>query len=620
MIYLEQELSSYPIISKIKEIIPSSFDGQWIWDLSKPDCSWISPSFYRLLNFSDEDIQNRTKLFWKSMFTDNDLERMLFNFRSESKTSLLENLIQLRGKGGNVFWVKFTGIVLYNQYYKPSRFVAFLEKKIKVHELESYFDLQRKANSMARVGTWEVNLQNKSVFWSQVTKEVYEVAPDHECNFTEALQYYKNPIYKGRLFSCLNNLNYGVDFDVELKIQTPNGKEKWVRMIGVPVIENGKCIRAYGLIQDIDDIKTGYLRLQEQEALFRSMFEFAAAAIVQASLDYSILRANFSLCELLGYSKEELQTMKMHELTHPEDVISSVDLMNTLKNGSHYHRTFEKRYLHKNGRIIWALVSISLVIDNTGKPLYFLGQIVDITRKKEAEARVNLLMNVTQNQHGRLLNFAEIVSHQLRSHTSDMEMILNLINLEQSKSVEDPYFPLMSKVVGKLSKTIDDLNEVITVHNTGDKLPLEMLNLKEFVVKVLEEFSKEFPNPTPMITVNIPHTVSVMFTKEYLNNIIWQLIDNAVKYKSPYRTLSLVFNVATTQDYYVLEVTDNGKGIDAEFMAHKLFKMYHTYSGHEQGRGLGLFLVKNQLEAFGGTIEAESELEKGSSFFVYFKK
>lgn len=620
MTYLEQELGSYVVTSKTKEVIPCSFDGQWIWNLLKPDHSWITPTFYRLLGYSLEEIMNRSETFWKKMFSYNDIERILFKLRSQGESSQYENLIQLQAKDHSVFWAKISGVILYDDENRPMRFIAYLEKRSADQELGNYFDLLRKANGIAKIGSWEVDMVTKNVYWNKVTKEIYEVEEDYECNFADALSFYKDPDSKLRLVQHLQKLSGGKDFDIKLKLETRTGRQKWVRLIGIPVIENNICVRTYGLIQDIDEVTNNYVELSEKEALFRNMFEFAAEGVVQLTLDDHILRVNHRFAVTLGYECKELEGLCMFSLSHPEDVSLTKGIITKLREGSTHHSTFEKRYIHKTGKVIWAMVSISVVHDRQGKPLYILAQIVDITEKKEAEARIARLMEVTRYQHQRLLNFAQIVSHHLRSHTSDMEMILNLMGLEQSLGVNDPYFPLMANVVNNLSNTILDLNDVIVVYNEQEKGGLEYINLQRNINDIVTSFKNDLKEKAPEIVMEVPEHVDILFKNEYLRNVIKELLDNAWKYQSPERPLKLSILFSDIEDYYLLRITDNGIGIDMEFNSDKLFKMYHTFHKQIKGRGIGLFFVKNQLEAMRGKIEVTSKTNVGSTFFVYFKK
>ena len=119
---------------------------------------------------------------------------------------------------------------------------------------------------------------------------------------------------------------------------------------------------------------------------------------------------------------------------------------------------------------------------------------------------------------------------------------------------------------------------------------------------------------------NIPENVNINVVKAYLESILLNIFTNAIKYKAPKRYPKITINCEHVKGFTILSVTDNGLGIDLEKHGHKLFGMYKTFHGNRDARGIGLFITKNQIEAMKGKIEAESELDKGTTFKIYFNE
>jgi two-component system sensor histidine kinase UhpB len=124
-------------------------------------------------------------------------------------------------------------------------------------------------------------------------------------------------------------------------------------------------------------------RLSESEERFRGAFEFAAIGMALVAPDGRWLRVNRSLCRIVGYTAEELMATDFQTITHPDDLDADVAYVRQMLDGSLSHYDMEKRYFHKDGRIIWILLSVSLVRDAVGHPLYFVSQIQDITERKQ---------------------------------------------------------------------------------------------------------------------------------------------------------------------------------------------------------------------------------------------
>jgi PAS domain S-box-containing protein len=129
-------------------------------------------------------------------------------------------------------------------------------------------------------------------------------------------------------------------------------------------------------------------RLVESEARFRGAFDFAAIGMALVAPDGRWLRVNPSLCRIVGYTPEELLATTFQAITHPEDLDTDVEFVQQMLEGSIPHYQMEKRYFHKDGHLVWILLSVSLVRDADSRPLYFVSQIQDISARKEAEARL----------------------------------------------------------------------------------------------------------------------------------------------------------------------------------------------------------------------------------------
>ncbi len=124
------------------------------------------------------------------------------------------------------------------------------------------------------------------------------------------------------------------------------------------------------------------------DSLFQNAFEFAAIGMALVSTEGKWLRVNRAICEITGYSEAELLKRTFQEITHPDDL--DLDLENVRKMLASEIKTYqmEKRYYHKDGSIVWVLLSVSLVRTESGEPLFFISQIQDVTRQKTSEQQL----------------------------------------------------------------------------------------------------------------------------------------------------------------------------------------------------------------------------------------
>ncbi len=179
-----------------------------------------------------------------------------------------------------------------------------------------------------------------------------------------------------------------------------------------------KSIGRVWSFRDITERRRSERALQESEERFRSAFEDAAIGMDLVHLDGRFFRVNSSLCKMLGYSSEELLTMSIRDVSHPDDMIKNTDYHRRLLAGEITHFHMEKRYFHKKGHIILALLSVSVVRDATGSPTYFIGQVQDITEPKRAEQEL-------LKRHSELSVLYKISS--AISHALDMNELLTCL-------------------------------------------------------------------------------------------------------------------------------------------------------------------------------------------------
>ena len=166
----------------------------------------------------------------------------------------------------------------------------------------------------------------------------------------------------------------------------------------------------------------------------------------------------------------------------------------------------------------------------------------------------------------------------------------------------------------KLSKTIENLNEVITIQKNS-KTKKTKVNLKSEIEKITAAFREKIS-----ITHSIPANVNINVIPDYLENIVYNLLTNAIKYQSLERFPVLDISYKTAEGFHVVSFKDNGLGINIQKNKHKLFGMYKTFHENEDAKGIGLFIAKNQIEAMKGKIEVESTEGLGSTFKLYFNE
>ena len=226
--------------------------------------------------------------------------------------------------------------------------------------------------------------------------------------------------------------------------------------------------------------------------------------------------------------------------------------------------------------------------------------------------------NLATDQNKRLLNFSYIVSHNLRSHASNIKTILSF--LQEAPDPEERQMMLnhLETVATRLDETLHNLNEVVSIQQ-NENLQIETLELNEYIQKTLLLLQAQIAFKKANIRCDIPTGVAVQYNPAYLESILFNFVSNALKYSHPDRIPDISLHFFDTAGCGVLQISDNGMGIDLEKNGDKLFGMYKTFHGNADAKGLGLFISKNQIEAMGGSVEVESKVNVGTTFTIYFK-
>ena len=482
--------------------------------------------------------------------------------------------------------------------------------------LLKYQDLLDKTNEAARIGTWEVDLNNMQVSWSRVTREIHEVDEGFQVSVETGISFYKEGENREAITSVFTGcIETGEKYDIELQIMTAKGREKWVRSIGIPIMENNKCIKVYGLFQDIDERKKAELEVKKLSLVASKTNN---GVVITDAKGYT-LWTNQGFTRLSGYEQAELYGKKPGEVLQGKE--TNPGHIERIKTGLESGKPFTQEILNyaKDGRPYWIELSITPVFDKAGNVAQFIAIQSDITDRIEAEKEIKSLLGVTQDQNKRLLNYAQIVSHNLRSHTGNLSMLLDIMKMKAPETTENKFFPLLYEACENLQETVGHLNEVVAI-NTATLENLEPLNLSQYVEKAIANVWAMALKVDCLILNDIRDDLEVKAIPAYLDSIILNLMTNAIKYRSQNKKPLIHLASEYRNDFVVLKIKDNGLGIDLKQYGSKLFGLYKTFHGNKDARGVGLFITKNQIEAMGGKVEVESEVEKGTTFKVFLNK
>lgn len=363
--------------------------------------------------------------------------------------------------------------------------------------------------------------------------------------------------------------------------------------------------------------------LQDSEKRFRSAFEQAAVGVAHVATDGTWLRVNQKLCQIVGYTQEELLQKTFQDITHPEDLATDLEYVRQLLGGERKNYAMEKRYIHSNGSIVWINLTVSLVKQDVGVPDYSIAVIEDIGDRKQIEFALVENRKKLQQANQAKDSFIARMSHELRTPLNSVLGFSSVLSKDSSLTpAQLQKIDIVNQSGQHLLTLIKDILDFSKIEAGKLKLEPEEFNLIDFLADLTEMFQLlareknlnfEFQQLTPIATL-------VKADETRLRQVLLNLLSNAIKFTD---TGSVIFTVSYLKkarpDTYLVRflVRDTGSGIPQDKL-NKIFLPFEQLDNNcdeQEGTGLGLAIAKDILQLMGSRIQVESVMGEGSKFW-----
>lgn len=391
----------------------------------------------------------------------------------------------------------------------------------------------------------------------------------------------------------------------------------------------GKFYGVCGIATDVTERERFQKALLKSEADYRSIYETSPVGILNVGPNGHFLRCNRAFEEFVGYSEAELIALSFIKTTHPEDVEISAREMNSLLAGDKPNVSFEKRFIRKDGQVVWGHVSASVLRNEKGEFVKTISIIENITERKLAEAARDKLL--VQEQNARLEaqkavnardEFLSIASHELKTPLTTLALQTQLLNrlIEQgrlttlSKEKQQDMLRISRQHLERLSLLIDSLLDVSRIGVGKISLKKVDINLYTLIDDILKHFQMEFKEKGCSVTLTGDTNIIGHWDKLRLEQVIVNLISNAIKFGAG---KPIAVKTFVEKGKAKFSVRDMGIGISKENQT-RIFERFERAVSVNSfgGLGLGLYIVKELVETHGGHISVESELGEGATFIV----
>jgi two-component system sensor histidine kinase/response regulator len=362
--------------------------------------------------------------------------------------------------------------------------------------------------------------------------------------------------------------------------------------------------------------------LQESEERFRQAFEFAGIGMAIVGLDGRWLRVNRAICEIVGYPEPELLARTFQDITHPDDLETDLANVHELRDGKRRFYQLDKRYIHRDGHVVWIRLTASLVRDCAEKPLYFISQIEDITARKALEDNLALARDQALESSRLKSEFLATVSHEIRTPMNGVIGMTSLLLDTDLDPLQRDFAETVRDSAANLMTIIDDILDFSKLE--AGKLAFEIVdfNLPEIINGTLAPLAVRAQRKGLGLVSAVPPVVPVLLRGDpgRLRQILTNLLDNAIKFTERGEVALRVSVAGETATHAVVrfEVVDSGIGIAPETQA-RLFQPFtqadNSATRKYGGVGLGLTIAQKLAGMMAGRIGVVSAVGAGSTFW-----
>ena len=400
-------------------------------------------------------------------------------------------------------------------------------------------------------------------------------------------------------FSFETILNKDTNFTSQYKGK--NNNTIWANTTISSVTNNkGEIINLMILIEDLTDAR---IIEQERNRLFNNSKDLICVINSLGKIE----SANPAFLNTLGHKEEKLASIGWTTLIHPDDLELSLKNLDTIML-SDAGLNFENRYLCASNDYKW--LSWNIVQDVDTSKIFAVAR--DITNQM-------IDRKTLENANADLKQFAYIATHDLKVPVDNILGCYNIL-LHDIENHSDKTKLIMPWIKKSLDQASSIISQLIQLEKAGvDYQDQESLQLEDTIQHVLNYFSAKITSINAEIVTDFSACDTLYYSKSTFNSIAQNLISNALKYHSPDRRCRITIKTKLENEFFCFSIEDNGVGIDLENQRKKLFGLFQRISTIQDGSGLGLYMIKKLIENNGGRIDVESQVGKGSVFYVYIK-
>jgi PAS domain S-box-containing protein len=404
--------------------------------------------------------------------------------------------------------------------------------------------------------------------------------------------------------------------NVELVFVNRSRKKIIVEGNSRPVTNENKNVGLQCFFRDITARKKAEAELIKSKYRYKNVVDNINDAIVVRDMRGKIVFANQRFLDMLGKRMRDIGAIHADDYVAPGWQAEVQKLYRNFMEEKKEHETFEYQGRHTDGSLVWLEDDTrALYEDETRTGTQSV--IRDVTEVKRKEGELKKLINELTNRNNEMMQFNYIVSHNLRAPIANIIGLCNIIGHSDIKDSEKQTIleHIRSSSI-KIDEIIKDLSLVLNTR-TNLNAKKEKVNFKKILRSIVETLEDQIIRSQCKLVIDIePEANEIFSIKSYMESILYNLVSNAIKYRSPQRELKVTLRIQRTSEMIRIVVEDNGIGINLNENGVYMFGLYKRFHYEVEGKGLGLHMTKAQVESLNGKINVMSEEGKGSSFVI----
>ncbi|WP_337042397.1 PAS domain S-box protein [Emticicia sp. 17c] len=494
-------------------------------------------------------------------------------------------------------------------------------EKVKVSK--ERYDIVAKATSDI---IWDFDIINDKISYNKGIQKIFGY-PLSYLQIRDVQNWWETSIHPDDLKKITTTLNDVLEkkqtnIQLEYRFKCADGSYKYVLDRGFIIVDNDhNPVRMIGAMQDITRQKEEEIRLRLLESVITNATD--AVLITEAwpieEPGPKIVYVNDAFTHMTGYTREEVIGRNPRFLQGPNTNRADLD---RLKKSLDNWESCEMELINykKNGEEFWINLSTALVSDEKGIYTHWIAIQRDITERKHREIEREQLIKELNHSNQDLRHFSYITSHNFKAPLSNLIGFLKIID---EIPIENP---ILSQIIqgfktstSLLNDTINDLTKILIIRDS-DKIEQKDIPFAKMMKQTTVQIENLIIEADAQITMQFSAAPNVFFNETYLESIFLNLLTNAIKYRSYNRKLEIKVVSREMKEHIQLTFEDNGIGLDVERHKGKIFGLYQKFHDRPNSKGMGLYLIKSQLESLGGSIDVESKVDVGTKFILKFRK